>query len=75
MPAGVLHCATDWPPYAEAMLAALGADPELVNDHDGYAPRPAHRPRTRFEERAQRAGRPIFDLVFRRAAAWRGPTA
>ena len=65
-PGGVLHCATDWAPYAASMLAALTADPGLVNLHDGFAPRPAYRPETRFERRALRAGRPVFDLVFRR---------
>ena len=65
-PGGVLHCATDWEPYAASMLATLTADPGLVNLHDGYAPRPAHRPKTRFERRALRAGRPVFDLLFRR---------
>jgi tRNA (guanine-N7-)-methyltransferase len=63
---GTLHLATDWPDYAHAALATLTAEPLLVNAHDGFAPRPAHRPRTRFEERALRAGRPVFDLVFRR---------
>jgi tRNA (guanine-N7-)-methyltransferase len=66
-PGGALHCATDWPDYAAAALAALAADPGLVNAHDGYAPRPAHRPRTRFEQRAVLAGRPVVDLVFHRA--------
>jgi tRNA (guanine-N7-)-methyltransferase len=65
-PGGVLHCATDWAPYAEAMATALAADPGLVNDHDGYAPRPAHRPVTKFEQRGVQSGRQIFDLVFRR---------
>ncbi|MGC5030557.1 tRNA (guanosine(46)-N7)-methyltransferase TrmB [Micromonospora sp. DT229] len=63
---GILHCATDWAEYAEAMRATLDADPGLVNLHDGYAPRPAHRPVTRFERRALRAGRPIADLIYRR---------
>lgn len=63
---GVLHCATDWPDYAEAMLETLSAEPRLVNVHQGYAPRPHHRPRTKFEERAATAGRPVFDLLFRR---------
>jgi tRNA (guanine-N7-)-methyltransferase len=65
-PGGTLHCATDWSEYADAMLETLTADPELVNAHDGYAPRPAHRPLTRFERRARMAGRPACDLVFRR---------
>jgi tRNA (guanine-N7-)-methyltransferase len=66
VPGGTLHCATDWAEYAEAMRATLAADPKLVNAHDGYAPGPALRPRTRFEQRALDAGRHVFDLVFRR---------
>lgn len=65
-PGGVLHCATDWPDYARAMLATLGAEPALRNAYDGYAPRPAHRPHTRFERRGLAEGRPVHDLVFRR---------
>jgi tRNA (guanine-N7-)-methyltransferase len=63
---GTLHCATDWADYAEAMRATLAADPELVNAYDDFAPRPAHRPQTKFERRAVAAGRTVFDLVFRR---------
>ncbi|GIJ77647.1 tRNA (guanine-N7-)-methyltransferase [Micromonospora phaseoli] len=63
---GTLHCATDWAAYAESMRATLDADPGLVNPHDGYAPRPAHRPVTRFERRALIDGRPIADLIYRR---------
>jgi tRNA (guanine-N7-)-methyltransferase len=64
-PGGVFRCATDWTEYAEAMLETLAADPELVNEHDGYAPRPAERPVTKFEQRALDAGREIRDLSFR----------
>jgi tRNA (guanine-N7-)-methyltransferase len=66
VPGGVLHCATDWPAYAEAMLAALRAEPLLENTVDGYASRPDDRPVTRFERRGLTAGRPIADLIFRR---------
>jgi tRNA (guanine-N7-)-methyltransferase len=65
VPGGLLHCATDWAGYAETMLETLTADPCLVNAHDGYAPRPAHRPWTKFERRGVEAGRPVFDLEFR----------
>ncbi|MFE9201775.1 tRNA (guanosine(46)-N7)-methyltransferase TrmB [Micromonospora sp. NPDC007230] len=65
-PGGTLHCATDWAEYAESMRETLTADPELVDVHGDYAPRPAHRPVTKFERRALIAGRPIFDLVHRR---------
>jgi tRNA (guanine-N7-)-methyltransferase len=67
VPGGTLHCATDDTGYAEAMLAALGADPGLANANDGFAPRPAHRPRTKFEQRGIDAGRPVHDLVFIRS--------
>ncbi|MFY1632680.1 tRNA (guanosine(46)-N7)-methyltransferase TrmB [Solwaraspora sp. WMMB335] len=60
---GRLHCTTDWAPYAEVMLTTLQADPELVNPHDGFAPRPAYRPETKFERRGLRAGRPAYDLI------------
>nr|WP_217634808.1 tRNA (guanosine(46)-N7)-methyltransferase TrmB [Micromonospora pattaloongensis] len=65
-PGGTLHCATDWAEYADAMLATLTADPGLVNAYDGFAPRPAHRPVTKFERRAVRAARPVHDLIFHR---------
>ncbi|WP_222864382.1 tRNA (guanosine(46)-N7)-methyltransferase TrmB [Micromonospora sp. WP24] len=65
-PGGVLHCATDWAEYAEAMRETLDADPELVNPHGGFAPRPAHRPVTKFERRALVADRPVADLIYRR---------
>jgi tRNA (guanine-N7-)-methyltransferase len=66
VPGGVLHCATDWAPYAEQMLDVLRADPGLRNLNDDYAPRPASRPVTRFERRALAAGRDIYDLMFTR---------
>lgn len=65
-PGGTLHCATDWAEYGEAMAATLDADPGLGNVYAGFAPRPAHRPETKFERRGVSAGRVIFDLVYRR---------
>lgn len=67
VPGGTLHCATDDTGYADAMLAALGADPGLANANDGFAPRPAHRPLTKFEQRGIDAGRRVHDLVFVRS--------
>ena len=65
-PGGYLHCATDWQPYAEQMLEVLSAEPGLVNTAASYAPRPAWRPRTRFEARGERLGHGCWDLLFRR---------
>ena len=58
--------ATDWPEYAERMVEVLDAEPLLENVYDGPAPRWDDRPRTRFERRGIRAGRPATDLVYRR---------
>jgi tRNA (guanine-N7-)-methyltransferase len=68
-PGGYLHAATDWPDYAEQMLAVLAAEPLLENAAAAYAPRPAHRPRTKFERRGLALGHPVRDLLFRRRQA------
>jgi tRNA (guanine-N7-)-methyltransferase len=68
-PGGYLHCATDWEPYARQMLAVLGAEPLLANTAqapDGFAPKPAYRPLTKFENRGLKLGHGVWDLVFRR---------
>lgn len=63
---GYLHCATDWQDYAEQMLAVLDAEPLLRNTATAYAPRPAYRPMTKFEQRGLRLGHGVWDLVFRK---------
>jgi tRNA (guanine-N7-)-methyltransferase len=65
-PAGRLHCATDWEPYAKQMLEVLSAEPLLENTAQGYAPRPEYRPLTKFENRGLKLGHAVWDLVFRR---------
>ncbi|MEU3451183.1 tRNA (guanosine(46)-N7)-methyltransferase TrmB [Streptomyces thermolilacinus] len=68
-PGAVLHCATDWEPYAEQMLEVLTAHPDFVNTAPGggYAPRPAFRPLTRFEAQGLEKGHAVHDLLFARA--------
>ena len=63
-PGGYLHCATDWRPYAEQMLEVLSNEPGLANTAEGYAPRPAHRPLTKFENRGLKLGHGVWDLLF-----------
>ena len=65
-PGGYLHLATDWEDYARQMLEVLAANPLLRNTTDSYAPRPDHRPLTKFEQRGLRLGHGVRDLVFRR---------
>jgi len=63
---GYLHCATDWEEYAQQILEVLSSEPLLENTADGFAPRPAYRPLTKFEQRGLRLGHGVWDLVFRR---------
>jgi tRNA (guanine-N7-)-methyltransferase len=63
-PGGYLHCATDWEDYAVQMLEVLGAEPLLANTAEGYAPQPAYRPLTKFENRGIKLGHGVWDLVF-----------
>ena len=65
-PGGYIHVATDWQDYAEQVLAVLSAEPSLENTADGYAPRPAYRPLTKFEQRGLKLGHGVWDIVFKR---------
>ena len=69
-PGAYLHCATDWQPYAEQILEVLAAEPLLTNSADnamaGYAPKPAYRPLTKFENRGIKLGHGVWDMVFQR---------
>jgi tRNA (guanine-N7-)-methyltransferase len=68
-PGAIVHCATDWEPYAEQMLAVLTAHPDFENTRPerGFAPRPGSRPLTRFESQGLDKGHVVNDLLFRRA--------
>lgn len=63
---GFIHCATDWQEYAEYMLEVLSAEPSLDNQQlDGsYSPKPESRPLTKFEQRGERLGHGVWDLIF-----------
>jgi tRNA (guanine-N7-)-methyltransferase len=65
-PGGVLHVATDWQEYAEQVLEVLSASARLRNSAAGFAPRPAHRPETKFESRGRALGHGVWDLLFTR---------
>lgn len=67
-PGGYLHCATDWEDYAQQMLAVLSAEALLENTAPGFAPRPAWRPQTKFEQRGLRLGHDVWDVLFIRRA-------
>ncbi len=59
-----LHVATDWQEYAEWVLDILKAEPLLANSANDYAPKPAYRPLTKFENRGIKLGHGVWDLIF-----------
>lgn len=73
-PGGVWRLATDWDDYAQAIREVLDPRLDLVNPHalddtDGWAPRCALRPLTKYERRGLQAGRAVHDLVYQRVQA------
>ncbi len=68
IPGGLLHMATDWEDYAGQMLRVLSEHPGFDNmaGRGGYSPRPEDRPLTKFEQRGQRLGHGVWDLLFER---------
>lgn len=65
-PGGFIHCATDWQDYAEHILEVLSNESMVQNQNPegGYSPKPALRPLTKFEQRGERLGHGVWDLIF-----------
>ena len=65
---GAFHMATDWEPYAEHMLEVMVSIDGYHNcsAEGNYVPRPSSRPVTKFEQRGQRLGHGVWDLMFER---------
>ncbi len=63
---GCMHLATDWQDYAEHMLRVLSANPDLVNTAgtDHFSMQRGERPLTKYEQRGQRLGHQVWDLIF-----------
>ena len=68
-PGGLFHAATDWEDYAEQIMRLFSERKDLFENVAGagkYSPRPDTRPVTKFEQRGQRLGHGVWDLLFRR---------
>ena len=67
---GVFHMATDWEPYAEHMLEVMEAQTQYENvaGKNTYHPRPEWRPLTKFEQRGERLGHGVWDLIYSKLA-------
>ena len=65
---GIFHMATDWKHYAEHMMQVMNESEGFENTagKDQFLPRPEHRPLTKFEQRGQRLGHGVWDLIFKK---------
>ena len=63
---GIVHIATDWENYAEHIMEVLESHSHFKNcagDHI-YSERPEQRPLTKFENRGQKLGHDVWDIIF-----------
>ncbi|MDC1535772.1 tRNA (guanosine(46)-N7)-methyltransferase TrmB [Candidatus Thioglobus sp.] len=63
---GIVHIATDWESYAEHIMELLESHSHFKNcagDHM-YSLRPKNRPLTKFENRGQKLGHGVWDIIF-----------
>lgn len=67
-PGGVFHMATDWENYAEHMMDVMSNAEGYRNvAGDGqFSPQPDWRPVTKFQQRGERLGHGVWDLMFER---------
>jgi tRNA (guanine-N7-)-methyltransferase len=73
---GILHLATDWEPYALQMMEVLSAAPGFRNAFgEGIYATEHARPSTKFEQRGQKLGHGVWDLMFLATANTTSPTA
>jgi tRNA (guanine-N7-)-methyltransferase len=65
---GVFHMATDWQDYAEHMMDVMSQAEgfENISGNGNYTPKPDYRPLTKFEQRGQRLGHGVWDLIFKK---------
>lgn len=67
---GDFHMATDWRPYAEHMMEVMEEQVGYVNAAGvgEYHLRPEWRPLTKFEQRGERLGHGVWDLIYTKKA-------
>lgn len=63
---GFLHIATDWQDYADWCLEILNGHVDYANKdlNKGFVDKPESRPTTKFEQRGQRLGHGVWDLMY-----------
>lgn len=64
---GILYMVTDWEEYALDAFIQLKETPNLISMYDQFAPPQKWRPKTKFERKAIKEGRHIFELMFQKS--------
>ena len=67
-PEGIFHLATDWQDYADYMLQTMDNAPGFTNlaGVGNVSSKPNYRPTTKFEQRGQKLGHQVSDLLYQR---------
>ena len=61
---GFFHAATDWENYAEHIMETIKQHPAFaIESSTGYIDRPSNRPITKFEQRGQKLGHGVWDIM------------
>lgn len=65
---GQFHMATDWENYAEHMMEVMSAADGYRNSAGAgeFSPQPDFRPVTKFQNRGEKLGHGVWDLIFER---------
>lgn len=61
---GYIYMVTDWESYAIEAYSQLENTPHLKSQYEGFAPPQEWRPKTKFEGKATKEGRNIYELMF-----------
>lgn len=67
-PGAILHLATDWQPFADHVLEVMQENTDFTNlsSEGDYCARPDWRPYTKYEQRGERLGHEVRDLLYQR---------
>lgn len=60
---GYIYCVSDWEEYAKEMVEVFAASKQLINPHNGYAPKAPWRPTTSFERKGIAQNHQIREII------------
>ena len=61
---GYIYMVTDWESYAKDAFTELSATSKMKSSYKEFAPHQDWRPKTKFERKAEKEGRAIYEMIF-----------